>query len=114
MSNESPAVTYSSLITHHPSLRAVDVDLHHQITDWKAVAPYVPEGLRWRVLRPAGPPMARHGYKKVGVTFGDAPIPTDEQGRQLHPAGDPAWVKEQYLDRKGVDRAILTGGVLVL
>ena len=45
----------------------VDVDLHHQIADWKAVAPYVPEGLRWRVLRPAGPPMARHGYKAVGV-----------------------------------------------
>jgi predicted TIM-barrel fold metal-dependent hydrolase len=95
-------------------LRAIDVDLHHQITDWRAVAPYVPEGLRWRVLRPAGPPMARHGYKKVGVAFGDAPIPRDDQGRALHPAGDPAWVKEQYLDKQGIDRAILTGGVLGL
>jgi predicted TIM-barrel fold metal-dependent hydrolase len=97
------------------SLRAIDVDLHHQIVDWKAVAPFVPHGLRHRVLRPAGPPMARHGYKKVGVTFGDdVPIPRNADGKALHPAGDPAWVKEQYLDRRGVDRAILTGSLLSL
>src|SRR5216110_867576 len=85
-----------------PELRAIDVDLHHQITDWKAVAPYVPEGLRWRVLRPAGPPMARHGYKKVGVTFGDAPIPRDAQGRSLHPAGDPAGCRLRPCASRGI------------
>jgi len=77
----------------------VDVDLHHQIADWKAVAPFVPEGLRWRVLRPAGPPMARHGYKAVGV----AP----PQGRAV----DPVRVKEEYLEPCGIDRAILTGSI---
>jgi len=97
-----------------PTLRAIDVDLHHQITDWHAVASYVPEGLRWRVRRPAGPPMARHGYKKVGVTFGDVPMPPAENSRTPHPAGDPRWVKERYLDRRGIDRAILTGSVLSL
>src|SRR5262245_23312166 len=96
------------------ALRAIDVDLHHQVTDWLAVAPYVPEGLRWRVRRPGGPPMARHGYKKVGVTFGDAPMPPPENGRQPHPAGDPGWVKEQYMARRGIDRAILTGSLLGL
>src|SRR5262245_2740143 len=95
-------------------LRAIDVDLHHQIVDWPAVAPYVPEGLRWRVRRAAGPPMARHGYKKVGVTFGGVPMPPAEGGRRPHPAGDPGWVKEQYLDRRGIDRAILTGSLLGL
>jgi uncharacterized protein len=77
----------------------VDADLHHQIADWKAVAPFVPEGLRWRVLRPAGPPMARHGYKAVGV----AP----PQGR----AADPARVRDEYLAPRGIDRAILTGSI---
>jgi predicted TIM-barrel fold metal-dependent hydrolase len=83
-------------------LTCVDVDLHHQIADWKVVASYVPEGLRWRVLRPAGPPMARHGYKAVGIA------PT--QGR----ATDPARVKAEYLEPNGIDRAILTGSLLAL
>jgi uncharacterized protein len=117
MSNESPRPhldaetssasprAHSSLITHHSSpvqVGVVDADLHHQITDWKAVAPFVPEGLRWRVVRPAGPPMARHGYKAVGVAA--AP------GR----AGDPARVRAEYLEPNGIDRAILTGSLLAL
>jgi uncharacterized protein len=89
-------------MTAATTVRVVDVDLHHQITDWKAVAPFVPEGLRWRVLRPAGPPMARHGYKAVGVA------PT--QGR----AADPARVREEYIRPNGIDRAILTGSLLAL
>jgi predicted TIM-barrel fold metal-dependent hydrolase len=84
------------------ALRAIDVDLHHQITDWKAVAPYVPEGLRWRVLRPAGPPIARHGYKAVGVA--------DRRAA----ASDPATVRAEYLEPRGIDRAILTGSLLSL
>jgi predicted TIM-barrel fold metal-dependent hydrolase len=79
----------------------VDVDLHHQIKDWREVVPFVPEGLRYRVLRPGGPPMARHGYKKVG-----APKPL--------PADDPLYVKESYMEKRGVDRAILTGSLLSL
>lgn len=82
----------------------IDVDLHHQITNWGAVAPYVDEGLRWRVLRPGGPPMARNGYKKVGV----APNPIGEG------ANDPAWVRDHYLRPRGIDRAILTGNLLSL
>ncbi len=79
----------------------IDVDLHNEIVDWHAVAPYVPEGLRWRVSRPNGPPMARHGYKQVGVPRGPS-------------ASDPAQVKADYIDRRGIDRAILTGNVLAL
>ncbi len=81
---------------------------------WSAVAPFVPAGLRWRVGRKSGPPLARHGFQKVGVTFGDVPLPPLVDGRQPHPAGDPPWVKEQYLDRRGVDVAILTGSHLSL
>jgi len=94
-------------------MRAIDVDLHHQIVDWSAVAPYVSQGLRWRVTRPGGPPLARHGFKKVGVTFGDVPMPPTNGGK-AHPAGDPRWVKEHYLDKRGVDLAILTGNLLSL
>src|SRR5262245_12512363 len=85
-----------------PALRVVDVDLHHQIPDWRVIAPFVPAGLRWRVSRPAGPPMARHGYKAVGVA--------DRRAAAI----DPAVVQAEYLAPRGVDRAILTGSLLAL
>src|SRR5437764_8256101 len=69
-------------------LRAIDVDLHHQITDWRAVAPYAPAGLRHRVARKGGPPLARHGFKFVGERFGDAPLPSADAA-SAHPAADP-------------------------
>jgi predicted TIM-barrel fold metal-dependent hydrolase len=95
-------------------LRAIDVDVHHQIASWAAVAKFVPAGLRWRVAGKGGPPMARHGFKKVGAAFGDVPMPETREGARVHPAADPVWVKEQYLDRRGVDLAILTGSLLSL
>jgi predicted TIM-barrel fold metal-dependent hydrolase len=111
----APSDRASSVEPSAAALRAIDVDLHHEIIDWRAVAPFVPPGLRHRVQRPGGPPWAVSGYKKVGVGFGaDVPIPRDASGQALHPAGDPRWVKEQYLDKRGVDRAILTGGALGL
>jgi predicted TIM-barrel fold metal-dependent hydrolase len=85
-------------------MRAIDVDVHPQITAWREIAEYAPAGLRHRVARQGGPPMARHGFKMVGDPYGDAPRP--EGG--VHPAVDPRWVKEQYLDARGVDLAILT------
>src|SRR5215207_3064409 len=95
-------------------LRAIDVDLHHHIASWRDVAPYAPEGLRHRLARPAGPPLARHGFKMIGPLFGAAPRPTEANGKAGHPAADPAWVKAEYLDKRGVDIAILTGPVLSL
>jgi len=95
-------------------LRAIDVDVHPQITDWGAVAPFVPEGLRHRFTRKGGPPMARNGFKVVGDPFGAVPLPAASGGDQLHPAADPAWVKEHYLDARGVDLAILTGNLTSL
>jgi predicted TIM-barrel fold metal-dependent hydrolase len=94
-------------------LRAVDTDVHHQIADWGAVAPFVPAGLRWRV-KAGGPPLARHGFRKVGAGFGDVILPPTRDGKAQHPAADPHWVKEQYLDRRGVDLAVLTGSLLSL
>jgi uncharacterized protein len=96
------------------ALRAIDVDLHHQIASWQDVAPYAPAGLRHRLARPAGPPLARHGFKIIGSRFGEAPRPLDPNGKAGHPAADPAWVKAEYLDQRGVDMAILTGPVLSL
>src|SRR5215218_1042391 len=96
------------------TLRAIDVDLHHDIASWQAIAPYAPQGLRHRLARPGGPPLARHGFKIIGPRFGAAPRPIDANGRAGHPAGDPAWVKAEYLDRRGVDVAILTGPILSL
>lgn len=96
------------------ALRAIDVDVHHHIADWTAVAPFVPSGLKWRVGRKGGPPLARHGFRKVGVGFGDVPTPTSEGGKGGHPAADPAWVKERYLEPRGVNLAILTGSLLSL
>ena len=89
-------------------LRAIDADVHPQITDWSTVAPYAPAGLRHRMTRRSGPPLARHGFRPVGARFGDAPVPPKEEGAVSHPAADPRWVKEQYLDRRGVDLAVLT------
>ena len=81
--------------------RAIDVDLHHQITDWSAVAQYAPAGLRWRLTRKEGPPLARHGFKSVGA----APS---------QPARDPGQVRDVYLRPRGIDVAILTGTLLSL
>ena len=96
------------------ALHAIDVDLHHQIASWQDVAPYAPAGLRHRLARPGGPPLARHGFKIIGPRFGEAPRPTDANGKVGHPAIDPAWVKAEYLDKRGIDMAILTGPVLSL
>jgi predicted TIM-barrel fold metal-dependent hydrolase len=81
--------------------RVIDVDLHHQVAHWTAVAPYVPAGLRWRIERGGGPPMARHGFRPIGA-------PPSQQ------AVDPAAVKEQYLEPRQVDVAILTGSLMSL
>lgn len=81
--------------------RVVDVDVHHQVADWSAVAPHVPAGLRWRIGRGSGPPLARHGFKPVGVT-------------RSHRAVDPATVKAEYLEPHGIDVAILTGSLVSL
>jgi predicted TIM-barrel fold metal-dependent hydrolase len=81
-------------------VNVVDVDLHHQVADWSQVAPYVQQGLRWRI-GPNGPPLARHGFRTVGVPKPDS-------------ASDPAQVKERYLDRRGIDVAILTGSLPML
>ncbi|MCA1725125.1 MAG: amidohydrolase family protein [Thermomicrobia bacterium] len=89
-------------------LRAIDVDIHPEIASWRAIAEYAPAGLRHRVARQGGPPLARHGFKIVGDPFGDVPMPPVVGVRQPHPATDPRWVKEQYLDARGVDLAILT------
>ena len=89
-------------------LRAIDVDLHPQITDWSKIAPYAPAGQRHRMTRKGGPPMAKHGFKAVGAPFGEAPRPTNADGKQGPPATDPRWVQERYLDARGVDLAILT------
>src|SRR5947209_16512682 len=109
MSNEGIAVSsqqsaagadtrYSVLSTQYSHLRAIDVDVHPRITDWRQIAPYAPEGLRHRIGRASGPPMARHGFKVIGDPFGDVPRPADEKA---HPAGDPAWVQAEYLDKRG-------------
>jgi predicted TIM-barrel fold metal-dependent hydrolase len=96
-------------------LQAIDVDLHHELRDWAAIAPYVAPGLRWRVSRAGGPPLARHGFRMVGARFGSAPTPTaDGEAKPAHPASDPAWIKQHYLDARGVDIAILTGSLLSL
>ncbi|HLZ08908.1 MAG TPA: amidohydrolase family protein [Chloroflexota bacterium] len=95
-------------------LSAIDVDLHHQIVDWSEVAPHVPAGLRWRVSAKSGPPLARHGFQKVGAGTGNVPMPAADSGTISHPAGDPRWVKEHYLDRRGVNLAILTGSLFSL
>jgi predicted TIM-barrel fold metal-dependent hydrolase len=87
---------------------AIDVDLHPQIVDWQALAVYASEGLRHRVARTNGPPMARHGFKPVGTAYGTAPLPSGPEGKIGQPAGDPAYVKQNYLDARGITTAILT------
>jgi predicted TIM-barrel fold metal-dependent hydrolase len=84
---------------HRP--RVIDVDLHHQIADWRAVAPYVQAGLRWRIVNMGGPPLARHGFKPVGA-------PRSER------ATDPIAVKQHYLQPRGIDVAVLTGSLTSL
>jgi uncharacterized protein len=96
------------------TLQTIDVDLHHNIVSWQDVAPYAPQGLRHRLARPGGPPLARHGFKIIGPRFGEAPRPIDAHGQVGHPAANPAWVKAEYLDKRGVNIAILTGPVLSL
>ncbi|HET8629289.1 MAG TPA: amidohydrolase family protein [Thermomicrobiales bacterium] len=107
------ATAQQSISQDSARLRAIDVDLHPHIADWQAIAAYAPAGLRHRVGRRGGPPLARHGFTPVGARFGEAPLPPAGEGA-AHPAADPRWVKEQYLDPRGVDVAILTGAVLSL
>ena len=114
MSAAAPAASAATTQTDPAALQVIDVDLHHQIANWQDVAPYAPEGLRHRISRPGGPPLARHGFKIIGPRFGEAPRPTDANGKPGNPAADPAWVKSEYLDKRGVDLAILTGPVLSL
>ena len=92
--------------------RLVDVDLHHHIADWSAVAPFAPVGLRWR-FRAGGPPLARHGFKRVGEVA-RPPAPPRPDGKPGDPAADPAWVQRHYLEPRGIDRAVLTGPLLSL
>jgi predicted TIM-barrel fold metal-dependent hydrolase len=111
----TPAATEGGQPRRDPTqLRAIDVDVHHEIPDWRAVAPHVPEGLRWRVLRPNGPPMARHGFKPVGTGSGDGPWPPTAHGKRARPASDPNWVKVQHLEKQGIDLAVLTGNLHAL
>jgi predicted TIM-barrel fold metal-dependent hydrolase len=86
------------------SLRAIDIGVRHQLKSWAEVAPYVSSGLRWRVARKEGPPLAQHGFKMVGA-------PHEEAAQH---ANDPRWIKEHYLDARGVDVAILTGSLMSL
>lgn len=90
------------------SLRAIDVDLHPPLPDWAVLAPYAPAGLRHRLTRQGGPPLARHSFTPVGARYGSAPVPAAGQ-----PA-DAAWVKAEYLDRRGVDLAILSAATTSL
>jgi uncharacterized protein len=92
----------------------IDVDLHQHIPDWNVVASFAPAGLRWRIARRTGPRLATTGLKMIGAGFGDVPLPTMPNGRPGHPAADPAWVGEHYLEPRGIDRAILTGPALNL
>ena len=62
------------------TLRAIDTDLHHRITDWRAIAPFVPEGHRHRVNRSGGPPMARHAYRMLGVSDPEAVAAAGDPG----------------------------------
>ncbi len=107
----SPTTTERT-VTPATALRTIDVDVHHHIADWAAVAKHVPAGLRWR-FRPA-PPLARHGFWKLGDEFGPVPRPALDGGKLGHPAASPQWVKEHYLDQRGVDLAVLTGPLLSL
>jgi predicted TIM-barrel fold metal-dependent hydrolase len=108
-----PAVETASERREPAGLRAIDVDVHHQVADWTAVAPFAPAGLRWR-FKAGGPPLARHGFKKLADSPEGVMLPPKVGSKQPPPAGDPRWVKEQYLDRRGVDLAILTGSLLSL
>jgi uncharacterized protein len=100
-----PKVAAPAAPVRDPSgLRAIDVDLHHRVADWGAVAPFVPVGLRHRFTRKGGPPLARHGFRPVGPSsFADGAGATD-----------PSRVREAYLDPRGVDLAILTGTIFGL
>nr|MDP9469682.1 hypothetical protein [Chloroflexota bacterium] len=69
------ATATTATVRDPAKLRTIDVDVHNQITDWRAIAPHAPEGLRHRVARQSGPPLARHGFRPVGARFGDAPRP---------------------------------------
>jgi uncharacterized protein len=106
---ETPALSPQSSVLSPSRPRVVDVDVHHQVAEWKEIAPFAPEGLRHRIARGGGPPLARHGFWPIGDGFGAAPLPPTEGGKQPHPATDPAWVAEHYLRARGVDLAILTG-----
>ena len=87
--------------------RAIDVDLHHQIADWSAVAPVRAR----RACAGASRARADRRWPATASTraFGDAQMPAASIRRPIRPS-----VKEHYLDPRGVDVAILTGSLLSL
>lgn len=99
----APTIETAAVDPRTAGLRAIDVDVHLPVADWRAITPYAPEGLRHRVARASGPPLARHGFKQLGERYGAAPMPAEKADLA------PAWVSEHYLAARGVDRAILTG-----
>src|SRR3954454_6212056 len=107
MVTSAPAAAVAAGGADPAALQVIDVDLHHQIANWQEVAPYAPDGLRFRIARPGGAPLARNVLRISGPRSGAAPRPIGADGKPGQPAADPAWVKAEYLDKRGIDLAIL-------
>lgn len=90
------------------SLQAIDCDLHHDFRNWSEILPFMEPGLRHRIKPGPTGGLARHGYRKIGVQHGDAPMPAEGP-----PNTDPTFVRE-VLTSRGIDVAILTGNLLNL
>ncbi|HEU5328026.1 MAG TPA: amidohydrolase family protein [Thermomicrobiales bacterium] len=114
MATTAPATQPAMPQSDAAGLRAIDVDLHHQFASWGEVAPYAPESLHHRIARQSGPPLARHGFRPIGAPFDETLRPPAKDGCPVHPASDPAWVKDRYLAARGIDVAILTGSLTSL
>jgi predicted TIM-barrel fold metal-dependent hydrolase len=95
-------MTVSSIATQPEaaprSYRVVDADVHHRIGDWSELSEFVPEGLRARLMRKGGPPLARSGFRPGGPT-----APANASG-----ATSPEAVRDD-LGARGIDVAVLTG-----
>jgi predicted TIM-barrel fold metal-dependent hydrolase len=85
-----------------------DTDVHNNWASPSELAPYLPE--RWRAHKSGGAPV----YSVGALTYsrpGGTPHRIDAQpGGTREPGSDYPLLREQLLDRHGIDRALLTFG----
>lgn len=92
------------------TLRLVDCDVHQEFHTWADLRPYF-SAAWWERIGPKGPPFGRRPYENARghIISEDMINPATGKG-----ADDPGWVKQELIEKHGVDIGVLTSNILSL